>query len=572
MEALVYNKEFSVKKLLLMITGVVFGVFIALVLSVSSAHAIGSEGGTGTNPGQGGGTAPGTGSSAPRITKSATVSAPYDKGNTTFSQKCQEGWVYGGNCSVTKTMVVHQAGNGYVCATVGYQPYCDNLSPVLSGGATHYAMGDPQTCPAIGGKAAYKQNYSVKTTEATRTIWEYNEDTHENKKAGTYVYNVQVYYQFLSCVYPTDQYSYETCFWNYNGNSWYSTSRAAIGSNGQQFVKRAPRGDDPRTPTGGSGTTPPNCGQTGSAHVKFDTDVKNLGYYKTQIGWSQRTYTNLKWVGDGTVFRSTWTPGGVGNRTVNDYWAYSCRAGASNQTEGSFKSAGSIPNRDQYLNPANCPQALWQCELATPTTVGLDRNAVLAGRISPNTASTVMRNGQKIPLNWSTVRIVSISGGKKVDVSNGGTGPSVRKVSAITNVDQVLAGSSPFFGKNPKDVNSGNQYFKRYASLSSKTVVAWGGRQANANKNVNQAIAFTWASNTSTGWQARRSWQVTAEFLIPKGGSIGTGGSGGNQGSQWLKGTYDCHSYKTVNGKRVDNGILYGQTNKISVVRSTNDK
>lgn len=554
-------------RVLLVVVGLVFAVLFASLAS-NAAYA-GDPGGEGS-VGGGSGQAPGTGGSTPPVkTRSATVSGPVDRGNTNFRRDCDNGWSQGNSCAVGKDAVKTQNGSGYVCGDFGYNPYCDNLTGG-SGSATKY-NGIPATCPpGAGGKAAYAMNFNVRTTETTRTIWE-TDDKGVVRKIGSYVNSKRIFYTFISCVYPTDRYTYKTCYWNYNGQSWYSGSRSTIGSNGTPYRTRGSQAGDPGAPSGGSGPTAPNCAREGSAYVNFRTGITDLGYYKLQVTWTGRTYTNLQWVRDnGAVLRNSWSAGGNVPGSATNYWATSCRPGASNATEGGFNSPGAIPNRDGYLNPANCPQALWQCELGTPTTSGLDRAAVLSGALNPRSTASVMRNGEKLPLSWSDLRVIDQGNGGRTDVTNGNTGPSVRGITNISYMDAVRAGSTPFYGTNPNDAN---QYFKKYASMTSTSVQKWGVWQNQANSHKDEAIAFVWASDTaSQPWSAERRWKVSGTFLIPKGGSIGTGGPGASEGSYWKPGTYDCRAYQGTGPGRVDKGILYGTTNPVSVVRSTNDK
>jgi hypothetical protein len=563
------QKKTLAPRVLLFILGCLVG--LALILTAQLAHAapIFGEGGTGNPPGTGSGGGTGGGGSGGVITKKAFLGAPYDKDNHNFTINCDNAWAEGSGCGVSDASIMNKEGRGFQCGNAAADTsygQCDNLNP--SANSTRF---DPRgyTCPPLAdGKAAYAQSWHLKVTETNRSLFVYEDG--KTISSGSYLYSRIYYYSFNSCVYPTDRVSNVTCFWNYSGNAKYSLSRGSIGSNGQDFGTRPSRGDDPRPPSGGVGKTAPSCDRTGSAYVRYDTDVNDLGYYKVLVNWTQKTFTNTQWIGaGGAVLRNNWTSGGNTNGASANYFAYSCAPGIPNSTEGPFKSPGGIPNRDAYLNPANCPQALWQCELATPTTLALDRPSVMNGSVNPSSKSSVMRNGEKNPMIWSTLRIVDITRGR-VDVTNGNQGNAVRNINKLEYKDSVVEGSTPFYGK---DANDKDQYFKQLEGGSSRSSIKWDVWRSEANKNTDKAMAFYWASDDENKpFSAKRVFRVSGEFLVPKGGVISPQGPGAPQGMVWKAGTYDCHEYANQNGQRVDKGILEAKTNQVVVLRSTSNK
>jgi hypothetical protein len=566
----VIDKKTFTPRVLLFILGCLVGLFIILSSSIAHADTIGVGGG-GSGPGTGGsGGGGGSGGSTGVVTKKAFLSAPYDKDNHNFTINCDNAWAEGAGCNVGVASIQNKEGRGFTCSNAAADTsynQCDNLSPTAN--STRFQPAG-FTCPPLAdGKAAYAQTWHLRVSETNRNVYVYEDG--KTVSSGQYLYSRIYYYTFSNCVYPTDRVSTVTCFWNYSGNAKYSLSRGSIGSNGQDFGTRPSRGDDPRPPSGGVAKVAPSCDRTGSAYVRYDTSVNDLGYYKVQVNWTQKTFKNTQWIGaGGAVLRNNWTSTGPTDGGAAAYFAYSCSPTTPNATEGPFNSPGSIPNRDAFLNPANCPQALWQCELATPTTLALDRPSVMNGSVNPSSKSSVMRNGEKNPMIWSTLRIVDITRGGRVDVTNGNQGNAVRNINKLEYKDSVTEGSTPFYGK---DANDKDQYFKQLEGGTSRSSIKWDVWRSEANKNTDKAMAFYWASDDENKpFSAKRVFRVSGEFLIPKGGVISPQGPGAPQGMVWKAGTYDCHEYANQNGQRIDKGILEAKTNQVVVLRSTSNK
>lgn len=569
--------------------GIIFGALLSITaFSAHYAYAAGEgppfgsgSGGAGDQSGGGAGSpGGGSGSSGPaKGTTKHSDSAPYDANNHNFTLAC-ETWGGSGSyrestgCNASKTYVT-RSGNvpgGYVCGASAIYA-CDNLSAAGSSAANIYTGGDPQVCGAQGNKSADGQIWHVNVNQIKRTVQTW--DGEKWVTTANFVWSQTVRTSFVGCTYPRSEYSYQTCFWNYQGSAYFSTNRGTIASGGTFVANRAKQAGDPPAPSGGSGAVPPRCAETSSAKVYIEIRPTTLGYYRLGTTYNYRTYTNERWISsiNGSLLRNNWTQGGTLNGGSRDYYAWTCRP-SGNAGEGSFKSAGAIPNRDAYLNPANCEVAnKWKCALSTPTTIGLDKAAVAAGRISPTSPTSIMRNGQKVPLNWSTVRIIDQTGGRNTDVTNGNAGPGVKDVTNISYNEQVKAGSSPFYGTNPKDVNSGNQYFKKYTSVNSNTVSPFNQWKNQNNQHLDEGVAFVWASTDSAHpWVATRVYKVYGTFRIPQATSISNKGIT-ISGYTWQKGVYDCINWQeNSNGTRTNKGLLTGTTNQLSVVRSTNDK
>lgn len=378
-----------------------------------------------------------------------------------------------------------------------------------------------------------------------------------------------VTYYAQSCVYPETRNSEVTCFWNYNGSSWYSNDRNRAASAWTLLGNRGAQAGDPRQPSGGTGTTPPNCDRTGTANVYYRTNVDKLGYYRMFVDYNYRTYYKEAWViwGSQEVY-SNWTRGGTLPGSANTWWTYTCQPGLSNALQGPWNWQNQLPDVDRYTNPATCPQVTWQCVLGDPTTIGLDRTAVLRGNLSPTTRSTVMRNGEKVNIDFARVRIVDTSTPNDIDVTDGGTAPSVRNVTNIAYQTFIKDGSTPFYGTDP---NSSQQYFKYYNARAGDSKEKFNTWINHNNNNLEKAISFNWASTSkSQPFMMQRQYRVTAEFYIPGGSTIGSGGAGGNPGYQWKQGTYDCRDYQGRGQSRVDRGLLTSTSNPVEVVRSVN--
>lgn len=476
-------------------------------------------------------------------------------------------WKIGSACNSDRNTVISssgsgtQTGKGYLQFGInGYKAYFDGVGVTPDFNVS---------CAPSGQKSAYAQTWSRTITPAyTQTYTSYLRGSNWAMRAGPIVLSGEgVLYKYLGCVYPKDASSSVKCFWNYGGNEYYSFDRKKASGAWTFVMNRPSLGSDPGVPSGGSGTTAPNCARTGTASVQFNDNPDLLGYYRMYVSYSYKTYSNLKWVtSSGSVLYSTWSSGSTLKGSATTWWTYSCQAGSTNSTQGPYSSQASIPNVDSHLNPATCPQVNWQCKLGSPTIVGLDKTAVSNGTLSPTSPVSVLRNGEKVPLTFSLVKIVDTSTASDIDVTNGGTSPGVRNVTSIKYINLVKAGSTPFVGTDP---NASNQYFKLYKNSSTTATEKFKTWYDKANTNIDKPIAFYWASDSASApFAVQRQWKVTAEFLVPQGGSMGGGGSPADVGMKWKVGTYDCKDYAGRGTSRVDKGILTATSNPVQVVRS----
>jgi hypothetical protein len=577
MQTITTNLFAPMTKVLLFIAGVFLATMLSLFVFAQAAHAdggIGGGGGGDIDVGGGGAQPPasGIGTDTPDTPRPSggSTGATLPDFVTPYQMACNNwsgagSWKPGTNCVTTS--------DGVISAAPGEPKRGWGTSKVYPGMKFGtYVVNNGQTCGPSGLKSAYGQNWrrvvsdyvEVDSTYRWNRNFGWVKVSSSQKLMGQYI----SYYSY-GCLYPTDSYSQTVCFWNYGGNAKYSIDRTRNLSAWTHYGDRPKLGSDPRVPTGGSGTTPPNCDRTGSANVYYKTQTNPLGYYKMLITYNYKVYTKLAWIawGNQEVY-AQWSQGGTQNGSATTYWTHTCRPGAPNATEGPYNNQGAIPNLDRYTNPATCPQVTWQCKLGTPTTVGLDRNAVLGGTLSPTTKASAMRNGEKVNIDFANVRIVDTSSIRDVDVTDGGTSPGVKDVTNISYKTEVKPGSTPFYGT---DANSGTQYFKYYSKRTGTTTEKFGSWLNNNNANQDKAISFNWASESSTqGFVLQRTYRVTASFLVPQGGDMGTGGAGAAKPYTWKVGTYDCHDYSGRGNSRVDRGILTSSSNPITVVRATN--
>lgn len=565
-------------KLLLVVGGVILAFAFSLFFHSSSAWAVGEGGGGGgdidAGGGSGGGPSSGIGTDTPDTPKppssnnSNTTTASgiyYDLGCTNWSGAGS--WRMSASCNFTNDAVIN-GSPGNPKLNWGYQ-----YTPRGMGYFGQGAYVAPGGCGPQGAKSAYGQTWRKDVVDAHS----YTVDYKWYKSAGWVKFTTDlgitgqnVTYWPYGCLYPTTQWSSVQCFWNYNGNAAYSIDRTRAASAWDPFGTRSPQAGDPRPPSGGSGQVAPSCDRTGSAYVYYKTRVDKLGYYKVYIDYNYRTYTKESWIawGNQEVYHN-WTSGSTLKGSNTTWWTYSCRPGLANSTQGAYNSQGALPNIDAYTNPATCPQVNWQCKLGTATTAGLDRNAVAAGTVNPKTGVTVMRNGEQIPVTFSTLKVVDTSTPADIDVTNGGAAPGIKDVTKIDYVDKVKPGSTPFNGTDP---NAANQYFKFFKAPGSTVTESFNTYYAKANENVNKAISFYWASDSaSQPFAMQRQWKIGASFYVPQGGAIGGSSPSAPEGFSWKYGEYNCMEYIGRGATRVATGnLLTGETNPITVVRATN--
>lgn len=513
----------------------------------------------------------------------------FDANNYNFTVGCStwngaSTWQLSSNCDVTPEKVKGSAtvgeqngsGSAYILdalTTSGRPVY----SMASQSAATTY-VDQNRTCAPSGEKSSYAQTWNKKSVQTIRNqldfVWvQRGTRPTEGRWVSVVLQDVQVgetvAYYFVGCVNPINAQSSVKCFWNYGGNAYYTINRTQASAGWSDFGPRPSLGSDPRTPSGGSGTTPPNCDRTQTVSITYNKAVDKLGYYRIYVDYNYRTYDNLRWTThSGNVLYSRWTQGATLAGSSTTWWAYSCSAGLPNATEGAYYSQGALPDRDSSLNPANCPQSVWECQLSSPQTIGLDQAGLVSGSTNPTTPVTVMRNGEKIPVTFAKVRIVDQTNGTSTDVTNGTIGGGVKDITSIEYKAEVKEGSSPFYGTDPNDTK---QYFKlfRDSHPNSNSTDRWGTWYSNANTNINKNLTFVWASEGGKPFVAERTYRVTGSFLVPQGGNIGSGSSAGApQGSEWKVGTYDCLDYDYSSGTRISNGPLAASSNDVNVVRS----
>ena len=566
---------------LLYVVGVSFGIFAAFfftfALNNTAAYAAcsggvvnncGGDGTTTPNPGGGGngGGNNGGGSQEPTyVTEKGT-----QPGNSaSFSVTCSNwsgsgSWTTSAACNTSKDAV--KDANPLRRKTSGSQ------ATASDNGNTPGLSGTP-SCGPNGIISAHKQNWWATYDILAEWGWHVYPDGTRKAVDGPTVTGYRVQYAFQGCSYPQPQYQYTRCYWNNQGQIDYSTNRLANIGSWSRFYTRPVQAGDPSAPTGGSGNTAPQgrcSGGTGvSNFVNVGADVDKYGYYSALYSFNSRLYTHTQYVADGRVwYNPGWQAGGTQNHSSRNFFTYSCVSAGGNAVGGPYWSQNGIPNVDNFLNPATCPQVSWQCKVGTPTTIGLDRTAVLSGTLSPTTKASAMRNGEAVPIDFSRIRIVDTSTPNDIDITDGGTSPGVRNITNISYKTIVKPGSTPFYGT---DANSNTQYFKMYTDKTAKAQETFGVWRNNVNSNLDKAISFNWASdNENKGFALQRSYRVTGEFLTPGGSTVGSGGAGASPGYEWQVGTYDCISYSGRGATRVSLGPLVTTSNDITIVRSVN--
>lgn len=449
------------------------------------------------------------------------------------------------------------------------------------------------TCGAQGTRSGYAQTWNLTAVQTFRKTSRFVRDgVYQDPTSKKWVVRYKesvpggngdlmgesIAYEKRNCQYPKIVNANPVyCYWNYNGQSLYSKTKGAALSSWSKYMTRSKLSNDPRPPSGGSGNTAPRCDRVGSAYVQMVTPFRELGYYNLKVSWDWKRFSNAQWVGDGKVLWNNWTSGSTQKGSAANFWTYNCRPDApQNLTEGPYNSQGAIPDRDQFVNSANCIQAKWECEIATPSTLGYDKAQVNSGAVNPKSAAYVMRNGQKVPLNFATVRIVDLTGNGRQDVTNGNAGTGVRNITKIEYKNNVEAGSTPFRGDSKKadDANASGQYFQLFNGSATSNGTAdkfnvWR-TKANAASEVTKSITFNWASDPGSKFVIQRVWRVSGEFRIPQGGSgdmVSKPAPSG--GFNWIKGTYNCMEYTGTGSNRKQTGQpLIAETNDAVVVRS----
>ena len=563
--------------LYLLIVG--FGIFAALFLSffanakVAYANCVGGvvvncgDGGdTILNPPITGGNDGGGGNGGNEPTR---TSRPYEKpGNSaSFSVVCANwsgsgSWQLSANCNNTVNSVKNANPLAQKENAIEHE-YVEWKTPGLYG---------RETCGPSGTISAFKQNWFAKySTFGLQWVLIYPDGT--SKLDGTQQQGIKVSYAFQGCSYPQPQYQYNRCYWNNQGQIDYSANRLAhIGSWSRHYT-RTPQAGDPAAPTGGTGNTAPQgrCtnGTSVSNFVNVASDVDKYGYYSAMYSFNSRLYTQTQYVGDGRVwYDAGWQAGGTQAHSSRNFFTYSCVPTGGNAVAGPYWSQAGTPNVDNFLNPATCPQVSWQCVADTPTTIGLDRAAVLSGTLSPNRKASAMRNGEAVPIDFSRIRVIDTSTARDIDVTDGQAAPSVRNITNISYRTTVKPGSTPFYGS---DANANTQYFKMYTDKTAKAQETFGAWKNHVNSNLDKAISFNWASdNENKGFALQRQYRVTGQFFVPGGSSVGSGGAGASPGYEWLDGSYDCRDFSGRGSGRVDLGPLTTTSNDITVVRSVN--
>ena len=587
MTATTFDTTIDAKKknvfVLFLIVLLSFGAALTLnFMSSQAAYAgdgIGVDTGGGTpNPPGGGGDGGGGGPSEPTYRDSTEAAPPSNYRGGNFSTDCERystgGWARNASCS---------ASEGFMVPRSPYSPQRSQGSVpdgiIIGSGSFTTISVEGQvfgttsaTCgPDGNGMAASSMNWNSRIYDSyQRIIRRYSDgrtETIQTRLLGT-----SVFYSFNGCSYPQPQVSHKVCYWNYGGNIRYSMNKdIAIGS-WSHYSNRTPLASDPGQPSFSVGSGPQGgyCTEGPWLQTRVETrgNVDPLGYYSAYVRYDWNRYARTDWVAGGRTFLTEWAIAAGGTGSNRSYFSYSCRPGQANAVQGAFPNAGSMPNVDGYLNPANCPQVTWQCVLDNPTTIGLERTAVISGSLSPTTRSTVMRNGEKVNIDFSRVRVVDTSTPSDIDVTNGGQAPSIRNVSNIAYRTHVADGSTPFYGKDP---NAAQQYFTYYNARTGETKEKFDQWISNNNANLDKSISFNWASTSaSQPFELERTYRVTAEFFVPGGSSVGNNGAGGPTSYQWKEGTYDCRDYQGRGLNRVDRGPLVSSSNPVEVVRSVN--
>lgn len=558
--------------LLIALIGLSASLFVSAVISTTAYAGVGIGGGDETPPTPPDPNNPNPPNPTPPSSQKTTEIKPTN--SASFSLICSNwggsgSWKLSASCNTTTSAIKNanplEPKEGY--KTRGGQ------------GPIGFTSGLANTaCGPNGNISAYKQKWSSRVEAATEYQWlVYPDGRWEAGPEAPTLMGYNVYYSFQGCNYPVEERQYTRCYWNNQGNISYSINRSANIGNWNVYYTRPAQAGDPKAPTGGSGNAAPSGRCTGgsgvSNYVSVNADVHKYGYYSAVYSFNSRLYTHIQYVADGKIwYKPGWSGGGIQNHTNRNFFTYSCITNG-NAIKGPYNSQAATPNVDPYLNPATCRQVSWQCKLGTPTTIGLDRAAVLNGSVNPNSKATVMRNGQKVNIDFANVRIVDTSTSRDIDITDGGSSPGVRNITNIGYQTKVAPGSTPFYGDNssPKtgNTNTTQQYFKYFANRSNSTIEKFYTWLPNNNANQNKAISFNWASDASAPFKVTREYNVSGQFLTPGGASVGTGGAV-NTGYIWKDGTYSCREYSGRGSGRVDIGPLVSTSNPVEVVRSVN--
>lgn len=556
--------------LMIALLGVSAAFLISIFTSTSAYAGVGigggdnGNGGGTTNPGGGGN---GGGGQDPPKTVITKGTQPGNAAN--FSLTCVNwsgsgSWQTSAACNTNKQAVMD--ANPVRRKTNG------NSATASDNGSTPGLSGTP-SCGPNGVISAHKQNWWAKYDITAEWSWYVYSDGTRVANGEPYITGYIVQYAFQGCSYPQPQYQYQRCYWNNQGQIDYSTNRLANIGSWTRHYTRTPQAGDPSAPTGGSGNAAPRgkcSGGTGvSNFVSVNSDVTKYGYYSAMYSFNSRLYTHTQYVADGRVWYSPgWQASGTQAHSNRNFFTYSCVPSVGNPIGGPYWSQAGTPNVDAYLNPATCPQVSWQCKVGSPTTIGLDRAAVLAGSLSPNTKASAMRNGEGVPIDFSRIRVIDTATSRDIDVTDGGAAASIKDVTNISYKTTVKPGSTPFYGTDP---NSNTQYFKMYTNKSATAQETFGVWRNNVNANLDKAISFNWASdNENKGFGLQRQYKVYASFWTPEGSTVGSGGAGGSQGYDWKVGVQDCRQFDGRGANRVDRGLLTTTSNDITIVRSVN--
>lgn len=384
------------------------------------------------------------------------------------------------------------------------------------------------------------------------------------------------------CGYPTwNASAAKTCYYNYRGLAAKSRDIGVIRANGTMLFSGALTGPTARGPGA--------CQE--SANPRLTTPLSEYSYYRLSVYADYTRWQQYRLTFAGTVYNERWDNVGSGTAERTRYFSYSCRANNPFNMYESYAglAANPVPN---FFDPSGCPQVNWKCELTDSTTVGIDRNTIAAGVTRVNNPVSVMRNGDPITMTYSRVNILDTTNGGNVNVTEGQTGIGVRNLTSIAYRDMVKGRGSAEAEKNSipvnqsakstpwnknADINSSNQYFQMYKQ-GTKTKLNWdqwvsgSGVSANADGNRNVDLTFNWSSDKGSDFVAMRNYRVTAEFLVPRGSSIGLDGNGNpvytGTSFQWVQDTRLCKE-RDASGRETAQ-LLTAVSNPVEVIRSTN--
>jgi hypothetical protein len=229
----------------------------------------------------------------------------------------------------------------------------------------------------------------------------------------------------------------------------------------------------------------PNLNQDFDAATGTRADGTPLyGFYR--VTWVLQfklcdQYSYPAWLG----IAPRWSCSDGSENTVQPY-TYACNIGDPALRAGIVDGA--------LFTPSKC-QTGWQCNFSKTISI----NGV-------SDALSVMRNGDRIPTEFGATPTIT---GAVINGRN------------IKYLDNVVAGSTPYQGKNDNDPK---QLFAKYNKIDNKE--RFGQWLPVNNNSQSQFLSFYWASDDHKSWQMTRQYSFTADFLVSVQNSVNGASTG----------------------------------------------